>query len=229
MQISNQMKKIKDLIRIIEWVLEIPNLPNTYKSQEGKYIQARAIFYTILREHLNLTYSQIATVVNKTHATILNACKVFPYMVKNKPQLQTDLNIILEYWGYKTPQNATDLLINKEKNLKKLQKRNKVLILWVQELKRKLHMVFYQRYNYKYTTARKYTTADVDKIEHMKTWSDEKKVDTLLYIDCDQYCNLGIDSTLKEVEEVKTKSKIIYRTIQRINESAGKLFLQVMD
>jgi hypothetical protein len=215
------MKKIKNLIRTIEWVLEIPNLHTT--SREAKYIEARAIFYTILREHLNLTYAQIGTLVNKTHATIINAYKSFPYMVKNKPYLQIDLNIIEELWGYKKKPNATNLSINQEKNVENLQERNKVLILWTQDLKRKLHMVFYHRYECKYTTT------DVDKIENYKTWSDKKKIDTLLHIDCNQYCNLGIDSTLKEVQEVKTKSRIIYRTIKRINESAGKLFLQAMD
>ena len=62
-----------------------------------------------------------------------------------------------------------------------------------------------------------------------KSWSDKRKVDTLLHIDCAMYTNLGLDSTIKERNEVKQKSRVIYRTIKTLDEGAGKLFLQSMD
>ena len=75
----------------------------------------------------------------------------------------------------------------------------------------------------------KYSIEDVGKILNYKTWTDKKKIDTLLHIDCAMYCNLGLDSTMAERKEVKQKSRIIYRTIKTLDERAGNLFLQSMD
>ena len=75
----------------------------------------------------------------------------------------------------------------------------------------------------------KYTVNDVDKILGFKTWSDKKKIDTLLHIDCIQYSNLGTDSTIGERKYVSTQSRIIYRAIKSIDESKGKLLLDYMD
>ena len=75
----------------------------------------------------------------------------------------------------------------------------------------------------------KYTTEDIDKIVAFKTWSDRKKIDTLFHIDCTQYCNLGIDSTIKQKQEVRTRSRSIYRAIKSIDTDLGKLLLGSMD
>jgi len=75
----------------------------------------------------------------------------------------------------------------------------------------------------------KYTVSDIDKIVSYKTWSDRKKIDTLLHIDCTQYANLGTDSTIGEKKNVRTQSRIIYRAIKSIDESKGKLLLDYMD
>jgi len=40
-----------------------------------------------------------------------------------------------------------------------------------------------------------YTIKDIEKITNFKTWSDRQKVDELLRIDADIYCNLGSEST----------------------------------
>lgn len=74
-----------------------------------------------------------------------------------------------------------------------------------------------------------YTVESVDRIVEFKTWSDRKKLDELLYMDCKLYTELGIDSTIKEKEEVRRKSKIIYTAIKKINPSMGEDFLRVMD
>tara|TARA_Y100000114_G_scaffold145136_1_gene154500 strand:+ start:15867 stop:16112 length:246 start_codon:yes stop_codon:yes gene_type:complete len=75
----------------------------------------------------------------------------------------------------------------------------------------------------------KYKATDIDKILSYITWSDKKKIDTLLHIDCTQYANLGTDSTIGEKKNVRTQSRNIYRAIKSIDESKGKLLLDSMD
>ncbi len=43
------------------------------------------------------------------------------------------------------------------------------------------------------------------------------------------YTNLGKDSTKKEVDETKRKSKIIYKTISKIDPTVGKGLITTMD
>lgn len=74
-----------------------------------------------------------------------------------------------------------------------------------------------------------YTYNDIEKIAEFKTWSERQKLDELLRIDCKMYTNLGVDSTKKEVSEVKSKSKKIYKVIKTINPQIGTTFLNAMD
>lgn len=69
----------------------------------------------------------------------------------------------------------------------------------------------------------------IDKVLSYKTWSDRKKKDELYRADCKMYTNLGIDSTKAERAEVKRKSRLIYRAIQKIDEHEGKQLLQAID
>lgn len=69
----------------------------------------------------------------------------------------------------------------------------------------------------------------LEKIIAYKTWSDKKKIDELLRIDCDMYTNLGIDSTSKDREEVKKTSRYIYRAIQKMDPSIGRSLLFYAD
>jgi hypothetical protein len=69
----------------------------------------------------------------------------------------------------------------------------------------------------------------LEKIISYKTWSDKKKIDELLRIDCDMYTNLGIDSTSKDKAEVKKTSKYIYRAIQKMDPIVGKSLLFYAD
>jgi len=62
-----------------------------------------------------------------------------------------------------------------------------------------------------------------------KTWSNKKKIDTLLEIDCSLYAHLGTDSTKAEKEEVKKRSIDIYRTIKTLDKKMGDLFLYSED
>jgi hypothetical protein len=74
-----------------------------------------------------------------------------------------------------------------------------------------------------------YTIKDIEKITNFKTWSDRQKVDELLRIDADIYCNLGSESTKADKEEAKKKSKKIYRAIKDIDYLTGLSFLHVID
>lgn len=74
-----------------------------------------------------------------------------------------------------------------------------------------------------------YTLNDVEKILEFSTWSDKRKIDELLRIDCDLYCNLGKESTKSEREEAKKNSRRIYRAIKTIDQALGSNFLSHMD
>lgn len=73
-----------------------------------------------------------------------------------------------------------------------------------------------------------YQYDDVEKVINFSSWSDRKKIDELFRIDCYMYTNLGTDSTQKEREEVKKKSRYIYRAIKKIDPQLGdKLMYQL--
>lgn len=74
-----------------------------------------------------------------------------------------------------------------------------------------------------------YTINDIDKIIEFKTWSDRRKIDELLRMDCEMYTNLGIDSTKKEKSEVTKNSRRIYKAIKTIDQKMGQTFLLAMD
>lgn len=59
--------------------------------------------------------------------------------------------------------------------------------------------------------------------------SIKERTDQLLKMDCNQYTNLGIDSTKTEKKEVKSNSKFIYKQIKGFNEKDGELFLSSFD
>jgi hypothetical protein len=75
----------------------------------------------------------------------------------------------------------------------------------------------------------KYTIEDVEKIVGFSTWSLKKKIDTLLWMDCIMYTNLGTDSTKTERLETKRKSLSIYRAIKKLDEPTGRALLIAID
>lgn len=72
-------------------------------------------------------------------------------------------------------------------------------------------------------------TRFTEKILGYKTWSEKKKIDTLLEYDCNLYTNLGSDSSKTERNEAKKKSRFIYRAIKQINKPEGDKLLWYMD
>ena len=59
--------------------------------------------------------------------------------------------------------------------------------------------------------------------------SIQERTDKLLKLDCNEYTNLGSDSTKSERLEVKKNSKFIYKQIKGIDEAAGNLLLKSLD
>ena len=74
-----------------------------------------------------------------------------------------------------------------------------------------------------------YSVEDIDKILNYKTWSDKKKIDTLLFIDCCLYTNMGTESTQTERHATKVKSRKLYRAIGKIDTAVGKQILNSLD
>lgn len=69
----------------------------------------------------------------------------------------------------------------------------------------------------------------IEQILSNNSWTEKQKKDELYRIDCKMYTNLGTDSTKAERSDVKKKSRIIYRAIQKINHHEGTQLLQAID
>tara|TARA_R110000868_G_scaffold135512_5_gene348066 strand:- start:44 stop:271 length:228 start_codon:yes stop_codon:yes gene_type:complete len=69
----------------------------------------------------------------------------------------------------------------------------------------------------------------IEKILNYKTYSIRRKIDSLLEIDANIYCNLGKDSTNSEKLEAKKQSRAIYRAIRTLDKNTGDRFLYYMD
>ena len=75
----------------------------------------------------------------------------------------------------------------------------------------------------------KYKFEDIEKIQGYTSWSEKKKIDTFLHMDCVMYANLGSDSTKTEIAETKKKSRVIYRAIKGVKPTLGEALLRAMD
>ncbi len=66
----------------------------------------------------------------------------------------------------------------------------------------------------------------VDKILNYKTVSKEEKIDRLLFINADQYCNLGTESSKTDRQKAEINSRYIYRAIKTIDLYLGAFLLK---
>ena len=66
----------------------------------------------------------------------------------------------------------------------------------------------------------------VDKIMSYKTVSDNEKIDRLLFINANQYCNLGTDSNKTDRQKAEINSRYIYRAIKNIDVYLGAFLLK---
>ena len=66
----------------------------TTKSRQNQYIEARAVYYYILREKFKYTLGAIAKIMNKNHATILHFTKQFDSWINHDRMLRYDYSQI---------------------------------------------------------------------------------------------------------------------------------------
>ncbi len=71
-----------------------------------------------------------------------------------------------------------------------------------------------------------YSVEDIDKILGFTSWSDKRKLEKLLEIDADLYCNLGKESTKTDIEHTKKQSRKLYRAIKSIDKYWGGMMLR---
>ncbi len=218
------MKAVDNLLQITSEVFLLSDILSN--SRKIQYIEARSIIYVLLRDHLHLTFQKIANIFNKNHATVLHAYNQYPYLEKHNPSLKNKFEVIQKLWIGCTQKSSKSIPEKYQKQLKSLREQNNFLKLSHNILLKKIKLMVWANED---AQECKYSIEDVGKILNYKTWTDKKKIDTLLHIDCAMYCNLGLDSTMADRKEVKQKSRIIYRTIKTLDERAGNLFLQSMD
>jgi len=84
------IKKIKRLIKMeYGYDVEAP-------TRKREFVEARAMYYTILKEFTNLTLDGIARTVNKNHATVLHSLKNFKYWRQQNKYLNLAYKNIIE-------------------------------------------------------------------------------------------------------------------------------------
>ena len=71
-----------------------------------------------------------------------------------------------------------------------------------------------------------YTIEDIEKIAGFTSWNNKKKIDKLLEIDADLYCNLGRTSSKSEIQNAKKQSRKIYRIIKTLDKYWGGMMLR---
>ena len=70
---------------------------------------------------------------------------------------------------------------------------------------------------------------EIDRVVSMKTWSDQKKLDTLLLFDHTLHGNLDVTNQKSKKKEVIIRSRMIYKGIKNIDKTLGDSFLQLQD
>ena len=65
-----------------------------------------------------------------------------------------------------------------------------------------------------------------NKIDSYTSWSAKRKIDALLELNANIFCNLGTDSTKTEVSEAKLTSRHIYRIIKKYDYDLGQMCLR---
>lgn len=97
--ITSELKRIiKD-----ETNIDLEN-EHTLICRDRDFVEARAMYYNLLRQYTNMTYTKIGKTVNKNHASVLHACNSFEYWLKQDEGLLNVYTKIKEqfrkYLGY---------------------------------------------------------------------------------------------------------------------------------
>lgn len=67
---------------------------------------------------------------------------------------------------------------------------------------------------------------ECNKILSYTSIKDKDKIDRLLKINADQYCNLGLDSTKTSRLIAEVTSRYIYRCIKEVDEELGRFLIR---
>lgn len=105
--------------KVKKYVMFEFNLDINSKSRKMEYIDARTIYYKILYDFYKMTYEEIGTTVDKTHAAILNSVTNFRYNIEtDKVKRQRYLRILL----------ALELISSEEMDYMSLSDKNSKLL-----------------------------------------------------------------------------------------------------
>jgi hypothetical protein len=109
--------------RVKKYVMFEFNLDLNSKSRKTEYVDARSIYYKILYDFYKLTYEEIASTVDKTHASVLNATSNFKYYIEqDKVKCEKYLNVLLALKLISEEEREYMKLSNKSIRLSKLYK-----------------------------------------------------------------------------------------------------------
>jgi hypothetical protein len=126
------------------------------RSRLFKYVFARACYYELCQRHTDNSLANISESVDRTHATVINAIKGLPYMLKsnhyfarkyNELQIKKDklLGINKEQMDLNTLVNNYNILLfendSLKKNLDDLVKKNRNLLTDCKEMKRIIYIM----------------------------------------------------------------------------------------
>jgi len=88
----------KEMIKeIVEQHYQLKLETNTRKRE---YVEARSIYYKLLREKTRLPLSHIGKTLNKDHATVLHSLKNLKDWLEYDQQIKSDYNSILDRINY---------------------------------------------------------------------------------------------------------------------------------
>ena len=94
--------ELKNIIKV-ETSIDLDN-KKTLLCRDRDFVEARAMYYKLLREYTNMTYFKIGKTVNKNHATVLHAANNFDWWLKQDEGLLNVYTKIKErfrnYLGY---------------------------------------------------------------------------------------------------------------------------------
>lgn len=68
-----------------------------------------------------------------------------------------------------------------------------------------------------------------EKVLSYKTYTDKKKIDTLLHRLAEMWAHTGTDSTKTEIQQVRKNSRVIYRAIKQVDPIFGESLLRTQD
>lgn len=117
-----RLEQTNEIKKFIESEMCVDNIFKNTRRRE--YVDARRIFFYILRNKFLLTYHEIGNISNRNHATIIHAQKDFNFIIKG--------DVVLEAVYKKTLQKAEFILY------KPLLTKREVLIKKIEELNQEL-------------------------------------------------------------------------------------------